>query len=75
MMGDLLCQYGNFYSGCTRHFQHVCLQHVMDHEQETNKEIKVLQEMNIKRGLSPNLGVDKLKKEQNRPSRIMLKTL
>jgi hypothetical protein len=47
----------------------------MDHEQETNKEIKVLQEMNIKRGLSPNLGVDKLKKEQNRPSRIMLKTL
>jgi hypothetical protein len=36
----------------------------MDHEQETNKEIKVLQEMNTKCGLSPDIGVDKLKKEQ-----------
>ena len=32
MMGDLMCQYGNFYSGCTRHFQHVRLQHAVDHE-------------------------------------------
>jgi hypothetical protein len=63
LMGDLTCQYGNFCSGCTRHFQQVRLDHSMDHEQETNKEIKVLQEMNTKRGLSPSLGVDKLKKE------------
>ena len=36
----------------------------MDHKQETNKKIKVLQEMSTKRSLSPDLGVDKLKKEQ-----------
>jgi hypothetical protein len=36
----------------------------MDHKQETNKEIKVLQEMNTKCDLSPDLGVDKLKKER-----------
>ena len=36
----------------------------MGHEQETNKEVKVLQEIKSKRILSPNLGVDKLKKEQ-----------
>ena len=63
-MGDLKTQYRNFYMGCTRHFQMVCGQHSHDHDLETRKEIKVLQEMNTKRGLSPNLGVDKLKKEQ-----------
>jgi hypothetical protein len=64
MMGNFSCQYGNFYSGCTWHFQHVRLQHAEDHKQETKKEIKVLQEMNIRHGLSPSLGVDKLKKER-----------
>ena len=68
-MGDLMIQYGNFYTWCTRHFQQVHFQHAMDHEQETNKEIKVLQEMNTKHGLSPNLGVDKLKKEQKQALR------
>ena len=62
-MYDLMILYLNFYMGCTRHFQQVRFHHAMDHEQETSKEIKVLQEMNAKRGLSPDLGVDKLKKE------------
>ena len=61
-MSDLKTQYGNFYTGCTRHFQMVCQQHAYDHDLEIQKEITVLQEMNAKRNLNPNMGVDKLKK-------------
>ncbi len=50
---------------CTRHCQMVREQHSHDRDLETRKKIKVLQEMNAKHNLHPNIGVDKLKKEQN----------
>ena len=43
----------------------ICFHQSMDHDLETSKEINVLQEMNAKRGLNPDIGVEKLKKEQN----------
>ena len=64
MMGDLMTQYGCFYTGCTRHFQMVCVQEHHKHNLETQKAVKVIQEMNIKRGVPPDAGVDKFKKEQ-----------
>ncbi len=52
-----------FYTGVTRHFQMVCTQQVNGHNLETKHEVKVLQEMNTKHGIIPDVGVDKLKKK------------
>ncbi len=64
MMGDLMTMYGCFYTGCTRHFQMIRAQEHHEHNLETNKAVKVIQEMNIKSGVPPNAGVDKFKQEQ-----------
>jgi hypothetical protein len=64
MMGDLMTLYGCFYTGCTRHFQMVHAQEHHEHNLETERAVKVIQEMNIKRGVSPDTGFDKFKKEQ-----------
>ena len=52
----------------------VCFHHAMDHDRETSIEIKVLQEMNPKCGLNPDIGVDKLKKEHNHALKAMAMT-
>jgi len=64
MMGNLMTMYGCFYTGCTRHFQMVRVQEHHKHNLETQKAVKVIQEMNIKRGVPADAGVNKFKKKQ-----------
>ena len=64
MMGDLMTQYGNFYTGGTRHFQMIRAQEHHEHTLETKRGIKVLQEVNVKCCIAPDAGVEKFKQEQ-----------
>ena len=64
-MGDNMTQYGNFYSGVTRHFQMVRAQETHAHDLEMKKAIQTLQDMNSRCNLTPDAGVAKLKEEQN----------
>ena len=64
-MGDNKTQYGNFYTGVTRHFQVVQAQETSAYDQETKKAVQTLQDMNTKCKLTPDAGVAKLKEEQN----------
>ena len=63
MMGDLMTQYGRFYTGATRKFGNIHGQKDWDHQLETEKKFKALQAMNVKCNLPPNTGVEQLKKE------------
>jgi hypothetical protein len=74
-MGDLKTQYGNFYMGYTKHFQMVHQQHAYDLDLDTRKETTVLQKMNAKCNINPDMGVDKLKKEQNQALKDHVKDL
>ena len=64
-MGDNKTQYGNFYSGVTRHFQMVWAQETHAHDLETKKEIQTLHDMNSKCNATSDAGVAKLEEEQN----------
>ncbi len=63
MMGDLMTQYGSFYTGATRQFSNIHGQKDRDHQLETKEKVKTLQMMSAKCNLPPNTGVEQLKKE------------
>ena len=62
-MGDNKTQYGNFYTGVNRCFQMVQAQETHAHDLEMKKAIQTLQDMNSRCNLTPDTGVEKLKKE------------
>ena len=64
MMGDLMTQYGSFYTGTSREFSNIHGQKDWTHQLETKKKGKALQAMNVKCNLPPNTGVKQLKKER-----------
>jgi hypothetical protein len=65
-MGDLMTQYGSFYTNAERQFGNWRFQTTLAHELETDKKVKALQAINVKRNLPPNTGVEQLKKEQSK---------
>jgi hypothetical protein len=64
MMGDLLTQYSSFYTNAERQFGNWRIETNCAHKLATDKKVQALQEMNAKRNLPPNAGVEQLKKEQ-----------
>jgi hypothetical protein len=63
-MGDLMTQYGSFYTNAERQFGNWRTQATIAYEQETNKKVQALQAINAKCNLPPNIGVEQLKKER-----------
>ena len=59
-----MIQYGSFYTNAERQFGNWCIQTNFAHKLATDKKVQALQEMNAKRNLPPNVGVEQLKKEQ-----------
>jgi hypothetical protein len=64
MMGDLLTQYSSFYTNAERQFGNWHIEMNCAHKLVTDKKVQALQEMNAKRNLSANAGVEQLKKER-----------
>ena len=63
MMGDLLTQYSSFYTNAESQFGNWRTETNCAHKLATDKKVQALQEMNAKRNLLPNVGVEQLKKE------------
>ena len=64
MMGDLMTQYGSFYTRATMESSNIHGQKDWDHQLETKKKVKAHQAMNAKCNLPTNTGVDQLKNER-----------
>jgi hypothetical protein len=64
MMGDLMSQYGAFYTNAERQFGNFRAQMNANFMRETDHKVTALKEMNAKRNLPPNAGVEQLKKER-----------
>jgi methyltransferase-like protein len=64
MMGDLMAQYGCFYTGATREFSNVYNQKHCEHDLETEEKIKALWATNAKCNLPPNVGVKQFQKKR-----------
>jgi len=62
-MGDLCLAYGNFYTGVTNYFTQMRSANVIEYHMETAQEIQLLKEMNTKRGIPADTGVEKLQQE------------
>ena len=62
MMGDLMTQYGSFYTNAERQFGNWRTQTSIFYSQETDEKVQALQAINVKCNLPPNAGVEQLKK-------------
>ena len=63
-IGDLMTQYGCFYTGATREFSNIHGGKEWEHHMETKEKIKDLQVANVRHNLSPNVGGEQFKKER-----------
>jgi hypothetical protein len=63
-MGDLMTQYGSFYTNADRQFGNWHAETTFPHDAETKKQVKAVQMINAKCNLPPNTGVEQLKKER-----------
>jgi len=70
VMGNLMTQYGCFYTRATREFSNIHGPKEWNHQLETKKKVKALQAMNVKHNLSPNTGVEQLKKEHAEENKV-----
>ena len=75
IMGDLLYQYSSFYTNAERQFGNWHGQIAWDHKLETDKKVQSLQEMNARRNLPPNTGVEQFKKERSKEFKTYLANL
>jgi hypothetical protein len=73
--GDFGIQSQSFHSGVSRQFQNIHAQDGHDHSLETKREMKKLQEMNIKHMISPQIRVDQVIRSNSKHSLNMFKTL
>jgi len=64
MMGDLMSQYSSFYTNAERQFGNFRAQMNANFMRETDSKVTALKDMNAKRNLPPNAGVEQLKKER-----------
>jgi hypothetical protein len=64
MIGDLMTQYGCFYTGATGEFSNIHGGKEWEHHLETEEKIKALQVANVRCNLSTNIGVKQFKKER-----------
>ncbi len=74
-MGDLMTQYGSFYTNTERQVGNWRAHMHLAYTQETDKKVEVLRATNVKCNLPPNTGVGLLKKEQAREFKTNAPTL